>query len=46
MNKDIAKCIMTLEEAVAWRQELRNQNKKLVVTNGCLIYFTAGMSNT
>ena len=35
MNKDIAKCIMTLEEAVAWRQELRNQNKKLVVTNGC-----------
>ena len=35
MGKDIEKCILSLEEAVAWRQELRRQNKKLVITNGC-----------
>lgn len=27
--------IMTLPEAVAWRQQLKNEGKKLVVTNGC-----------
>ena len=35
MSKNIAECILTLEDAVAWRNELRSQNKKLVVTNGC-----------
>ncbi len=35
MSKDITKSILTLDEAVAWRQELRAANKKLVVTNGC-----------
>ena len=27
--------IMTLEEAIAWRRELRANGKKLAVTNGC-----------
>ena len=27
--------VLTLEEAVAWREELRKNGKKLVVTNGC-----------
>lgn len=35
MKDNIEKSILSLEEAVAWRQELRNANKKLVVTNGC-----------
>ncbi len=32
---DIASRIMTLEEAVKWRQKLRDENRRLVVTNGC-----------
>ena len=35
MKDNIEKSIISLEEAVEWRQELRRQNKKLVVTNGC-----------
>ena len=27
--------IMTLEEALAWRLDLRTQNRKLALTNGC-----------
>ena len=32
---DPQKCILSLEDAVAWRNELRLAGKKLVVTNGC-----------
>jgi len=32
---DPASQIMTLEQAVEWREELRRKNLKLVVTNGC-----------
>ena len=28
-------CILSLDEAVKWRNELREKGKKLVVTNGC-----------
>ena len=35
MKDNIANSIISLAEAVEWRQELRSQNKKLVVTNGC-----------
>lgn len=35
MTESMEKCILSLDEAVAWRQELRRQNRKLVVTNGC-----------
>ena len=33
--KDPAKCLLSLNEAVAWRNELRRNNRRLVVTNGC-----------
>ena len=33
--KDPEKCLLSLEEAVAWRENLRKSNRKLVVTNGC-----------
>ena len=33
--KDPAKCLLSLDEAVAWRNELRRNNRRLVVTNGC-----------
>ena len=33
--KDPEKCLLSLEEAVAWRENLRKNNRKLVVTNGC-----------
>ena len=29
------KKIMTLEDALAWRLDLRNQKRKLALTNGC-----------
>ena len=35
MNRDPKSLIMTLEQAVKWRQELRTVGLKLVVTNGC-----------
>ncbi len=35
MNRDPKSLIMTLEEAVKWRQELRAFGLKLVITNGC-----------
>lgn len=34
-SKDPKLGIMTLDEAVRWRQNLRREGKKLVVTNGC-----------
>ena len=33
--KDPEKCLLSLEEAVIWRKELRCAGKRLVVTNGC-----------
>lgn len=33
--KDPQSCLLSLEEAVSWREELRKQGKKLVITNGC-----------
>ena len=33
--KEPAKCLLTLTEAVKWREELRQSGKRLVVTNGC-----------
>ena len=33
--KDPEKCLLTLDEAILWREELRRSNRKLVVTNGC-----------
>ncbi|MBE6379219.1 MAG: ADP-heptose synthase [Lentisphaerae bacterium] len=33
--KNPEKCLLTLDEAVLWREELRKNNRKLVVTNGC-----------
>ena len=33
--KDPQSCLLALEDAVSWRDELRRQGKKLVVTNGC-----------
>lgn len=33
--KNPEKSLLSLSEAVAWREELRRQNRKLVVTNGC-----------
>ena len=33
--KNPEKALLSLSEAVAWREELRRQNRKLVVTNGC-----------
>ncbi len=33
--KNPEKSLLSLSEAVAWREELRQQNRKLVVTNGC-----------
>ena len=33
--KDPAKCLLSLDEAVIWRNELRRNNRRLVVTNGC-----------
>ena len=35
MAGSITESVLSLEDAVAWRQELRSQNKKLVVTDGC-----------
>lgn len=35
MNKNPADGVMTLEEAKAWRERLRAEGRKLVVTNGC-----------
>lgn len=35
MNKNPADGIMTLEQAKAWREQLRARGKKLVITNGC-----------
>ena len=32
---DPQRCILTLPEAVKWREELRRSGRKLVVTNGC-----------
>lgn len=34
-NCDPASALISLEEAVKWREELRREGKKLVVTNGC-----------
>ena len=33
--QDPQNCILSLNEAVKWRQELRSKGKKLVITNGC-----------
>lgn len=33
--KDPEKCLLSLEAAVAWREELRRSGRRLVVTNGC-----------
>ena len=33
--KDPAKCLLSLEEAVAWREKLRREGRRLTVTNGC-----------
>ena len=33
--KEPAKCLLTLTEAVKWREGLRQSGKRLVVTNGC-----------
>lgn len=33
--KDPAKCLLSLSEAVAWREDLRKAGRTLVVTNGC-----------
>lgn len=35
LNRDPARLIMSLESAVKWREELKNEGKKLVITNGC-----------
>ena len=35
MLKDPAQCLMTLEEAAGWRETLRRDGCRLVVTNGC-----------
>ncbi|QSH41608.1 adenylyltransferase/cytidyltransferase family protein [Lentisphaerota bacterium ZTH] len=35
MNRNPADLIMTLEEAVAWRKKLQEQQLDLVITNGC-----------
>lgn len=35
MIEDPKDGIMTLNEAVSWREELRKAGKKLVITNGC-----------
>lgn len=32
---DVKDNLLTLDEAIEWRRNLRTQNKKLVVTNGC-----------
>lgn len=32
---DPEKCVLTLEEAVQWRESLRESGMKLAVTNGC-----------
>jgi len=34
-NSDPAAGLLSLDKAVAWRNELRRQGKRLVVTNGC-----------
>ena len=34
-NFDFSEKIKTLDEALIWRSELKNNKKKLVVTNGC-----------
>lgn len=33
--KNPSDCLLTLEQAVLWRQTLRNDHRKLVITNGC-----------
>lgn len=33
--KNPENCLLTLTEAVIWREDLRRKNRKLVVTNGC-----------
>ena len=33
--KDPETCLISLPDAVAWREELRQKKRKLVVTNGC-----------
>lgn len=33
--KDPEKCLLSLADAVKWREELRRTGRKLVVTNGC-----------
>lgn len=35
MIQDPQKALLTLEEAVQWRESLRREGKKLAVTNGC-----------
>ena len=35
LNRDPAKLIMELPQALEWRAELKKQNRKLVITNGC-----------
>lgn len=35
IKTDPAKALLTLADAVLWRQELKKQGKRLVVTNGC-----------
>ena len=32
---DAGSCLLTLSEAVAWRESLRKDNRRLVITNGC-----------
>ena len=33
--KNPEKCLLTLDDAILWREDLRKNNRKLVVTNGC-----------
>jgi rfaE bifunctional protein nucleotidyltransferase chain/domain len=35
LNRNPAELIMELPQALAWRAELKKQNRKLVITNGC-----------
>jgi rfaE bifunctional protein nucleotidyltransferase chain/domain len=35
MNRDPKNLIMSLEEALKWRARLKNEKRKLVITNGC-----------
>ena len=42
MSKNPAAGILTLEEAKAWRARLREEGRRLVVTNGCFDILHAG----